>query len=243
MKTVLGEYLVGWSDSLRRNNFQDTQLRRCPNHKKYEAGLVMKMPRDSAFLDVGAHYGDTCLTMAIHAKMHNRSDIRFYAFEPHRGKAHHIETIAKVNGLNVRVFNNCVGNSNGRASFDKTWEWYAGRASYKLADSGNVEIIKIDDVKDIVSPVAVMHVDTEGWEAEVLRGAYETMNDHLNKLVIILECWGDKTAENQIERGGAEGIATATPEKDILREMSKLKSVKQMADLVDKERNLVFKVN
>jgi hypothetical protein len=76
MDTVFEHTLQGWAE------FPDNQLLRCPLHKKYEANLILGCPLNTVFLDVGAHYGDTCLTMALYAKKNERDDIRFFAFEP-----------------------------------------------------------------------------------------------------------------------------------------------------------------
>lgn len=64
MKTIFNHELVGWT------NFNDNQLLRCTKHKKLEANIILTMPKNSSFLDVGAHYGDTVFTMALFAK-HN----------------------------------------------------------------------------------------------------------------------------------------------------------------------------
>ena len=38
------------------------QLYRCPHLKKYEADLLLQLPNNHSFLDIGAHFGDTSFT-------------------------------------------------------------------------------------------------------------------------------------------------------------------------------------
>ncbi len=236
MNTVFHQELIGWTD------FEDNQLLRCPVHKEYEAKLLLDIPHGSSFLDVGAHFGDTVLTMALYAKNNNRDDIRFFAFEPNRIKCEHISRIAELNGLNVRVFNTCVGNRNGKASNDGIIDSLCGASSYKLDTDGDIDIMKLDDIKDILMPIGIIHIDTEGWETAVLQGASDILSDSRNSMFIIAECWDDFTATNQVELGRGLGVASVHPEKDILSEMSRYECVRLM-DLFDMDNNIVFKVN
>ena len=230
MKTVLGDILIGW------DNFPDNQLIRCKKHKIYEADLMMKMPKYTSFLDIGSHYGDTILTMTLHAKNNNRTDIRFFAFEPNISKCKHIKKIADLNDLNIIIFNNCVGNNNNTSKARPSGEWneQLGCCSYINSVNGTVDIIKLNDIRSQIEPVGIMHIDTEGWEAKVLSGASDILNNTINKMYIIAECW---TIEEAIGRG-----IYNDQEQDI---MNKIYSTKytRMKDLIDCEKNLVIKIN
>lgn len=50
MKTLFNNTLLGWT------NFYENQLLRCKTHKEFEASIVLNMPQNTSFLDVGAHY-------------------------------------------------------------------------------------------------------------------------------------------------------------------------------------------
>lgn len=236
MNTVFGDNLIGWT------NFPENQLLRCKDHKFYEGKLLLNMPIGTSFLDIGSHYGDTVLTMALYAKNNNRNDIRFFAFEPNIDKYNHIKSIASLNNLNITVYNCCVGNSNKKASNDNVIPSYCGATSYTITDNGEIDILKLNDIKDIISPVGIMHIDTEGWELSVLQGASEILNDKNNDMYIIAECWDNNTSEAQIKSGRAKGIISSTPENDIINEMSKY-SIIRLDNIIDEDRNLVFKVN
>ena len=243
METVLGDVLIGWTD------FPDNQLQRCEEHKKLEAKLMLTIPENSSFLDIGCHYGDSICTLAIHAKNNNRGDIRFFAFDPHPRKCEHIRNIAQQNDLNIEVYNHCVGDHNGTASpddctlVDKEGVVIpSGVASYKLNDSGSIVIKTIDEYEDIINPVGFMHVDTEGWEAAVLRGSHRVLKNPENKMYLIAEYWSGYMAKKQLDRGRSHGVATATPKDDILSVLNKY-NIDRQPDIHIGDRNLFFKVN
>jgi FkbM family methyltransferase len=237
MLTVLNDELIGW------DQFNDGLLWGYKDHKAYEAKLLLSLPLNYSFLDVGAHYGDTILTMALHAKNNNRSDIRFFAFEPNSTKCDYIQRIAKLNNLNIIVFNFCVGNKFGKASNDGINPENLGCTSFQLDNNGNINILTLDSIKNIIMPVGVIHIDTEGWEAAVLEGSSELFKNSTNTMYVIAECWPDDVAAAQIVRGRGGGIATSTPEMDIINEMSKHPNSTRLDNINDGEINLVFKLN
>lgn len=236
MRTVLNDELIGWED------IEDNLLLEYKNHKQLEANMMLNLPHNSAFLDVGANYGDTILTMAIHAKNKNRHDIRFFAFEPNTSKCEYIQKIAKLNDLNVTVFNFCVGNTMCRASHDGVHKANLGCASFKLDNNGNVNVITLNSIKNILMPVGILHIDTEGWERVVLEGCSEIFNNSTNTIHIFAECWSNQTASEQVAKGRGVGVATSTPENDIVNEMSKYRSTR-LPNLWDGETSLVFRIN
>lgn len=235
MKTVFNHTLIGWT------NFHENQLVRCKTHKTFEANIVLNMPQNTSFVDVGAHYGDTILTMALYAKEIKRNDLRFFAFEPNTNKCNHIKNIANLNNLNIKVYNTCVGYVRGKARNDGIVSARSGASSFKLSEDGDVDIIRLDDVKDDISPVGCMHIDTEGWECHVLKGMQSILNDINNKgMYIIAECWSDDVSQAQVKKGRAKGVISEKPETCIHRELSVYDHIKFVKTLVDMDRNLVF---
>ena len=224
MKTVFKMQLDGWSD------FPDNQLLRCEKQKKKEANILLTIPYGYSYLDIGSHYGDTILTLALFAKKWDRGDIRFFAFEPNKKKCRHIKKIARLNRLNVTVYNYCVGNNSDMVSSDGLWDESLGCCSYIKNVDGDIKTIRLDSIKTQVEPVGIMHIDTEGWESEVLTGASELI---YNTIYIIAECW---LPEQSINRGFSDD-----PERDIIAIMKKY-DCEQLDDIYDCERNLVFKV-
>lgn len=116
------------------SNKDPTQLWRCRKHKRIEAKCLLSLPLGSSFLDCGSHFGDTTLTMAVHARANGRDDIRFIAFEPSRRKCKFIRATVVANGLenSVRIVNCCVGDvcRKVRQIPEKGVERYDGRVAY-----------------------------------------------------------------------------------------------------------------
>lgn len=235
METLFGNKLLGWTD------FADHQLLRQPIQKAYEASILLTVPRNFSFLDVGAHYGDTILGLALYAKKCDRNDIKFFAFEPSVEKCAWIRKISNMNDLNITIFNNCVGKARGRARIDGIILASCGASSFVEDECGNVETIALDDIAFTISPVGLMHVDVEGWEASVLKGSSKLLNDPQNQCHVLLECWDEATSLGEFVRGRVKGVMSATPEKDIVDEMQKFNHVR-LPDIVEHEKNLVFRI-
>jgi len=227
MKTIFGDVVLGW------NNFPDNQLTRCPVHKKFEAVMVRLLPKGCSFLDVGAHFGDTIITMAMRAKTINRLDIRFFAFEPNTLKCDHIRKIARLNGLtSVCVINTGVGDKRTRIQTDGMSDELTGACSYREAPDGAAAMIKLDDVQGQVEPVGFLHIDVEGWEAKVILGAQKIIQNPINRICIVAECW--TTFRYKRRNFGTD------PCMDIAHSMKPHDTYTRYADLVDIQTNLVF---
>jgi FkbM family methyltransferase len=163
-KTVLGDK-IEWDLSVipgrpRKGRWtgKDDQLWRCRKTKKFEASLLENLPHGACFVDAGAHFGDTVMTMAIHARdaLH-REDIRFVAFEPNARKARFIEECAAANGLSsetLRVIScvlgdeTSIGGAVARRDHGRDWCEFDGRTSYtKVAprDGDENSVVDVDD--------------------------------------------------------------------------------------------------
>eukprot|EP00581_Thalassiosira_minuscula_P001414 CAMPEP_0183746348 /NCGR_PEP_ID=MMETSP0737-20130205/66708_1 /TAXON_ID=385413 /ORGANISM="Thalassiosira miniscula, Strain CCMP1093" /LENGTH=331 /DNA_ID=CAMNT_0025982041 /DNA_START=798 /DNA_END=1793 /DNA_ORIENTATION=- len=120
---------------------KDDQLWRCRKTKKFEASLLNNLPHGACFVDAGAHFGDTVITMALYARdTLQRHDIRFVAIEPNRRKAQYIEECAAANGFESDTLKviSCVlgddtviGGARVRREDGKEWCKFDGRTSYE----------------------------------------------------------------------------------------------------------------
>jgi FkbM family methyltransferase len=144
---------------------KDDQLWRCRKTKKFEASLLNNLPHGASFVDAGAHFGDTVLTMALYARdTLRRDDIRFVAFEPNPKKARFIEECAAANGFapdTLRVISCVLGDetsiegATAMRDHGKDWCEFDGRTSYSKVTppdedvssvpSGNRSCSNIDD--------------------------------------------------------------------------------------------------
>lgn len=246
MKTVLGDILEGWEEIgtqiIGKSFTRINELLRCDKHKAIEAKYLLSLQPNTSFLDIGSNYGDTVLTMALHASKNNRSDIRFFAFEPNNLKCEVIKKVAERNKLNITLYNNCVGNSNGFAVSDNVRSNLEGGCSYKFDSNNGIKIMKIDDIQKIIEPIGLMHVDTEGWEIEVLRGSHNILSNQLNHFILIAEYWSDSVARTEKRRGRTNNIVSDSPRNDIINLVSKYKC-HQLSDIIDRDENVVFQIN
>lgn len=147
-KTVLGNKIKEWDTNKipgkpKKGTWsgKDDQLWRCRKTKKFEASLLYNLPHGSCFVDAGAHFGDTVITMALYARdTLNRDDIRFVAFEPNPTKAQFIEDCARANGFGsdaIKVIScvlgdeTSIGGAKARREQVKDWCKFDGRTSYE----------------------------------------------------------------------------------------------------------------
>jgi len=210
LKTIQIKEKINWESEIIKTVLNDDiifpvkkpiydQLLFDPKHKEYEANLLLKLPNNFSFLDIGGHYGDTVLTMAIHARKNNRDDIRFFVFEPNLDKCIYIKKISLLNNLNINVLNVGVGNLNTKIKSDGKSKDLKGKCKYiyhyqkriyeKKNDRGNTiaESIKLDSIRSVLEPIGFMHIDVEGWETRVLEGSNEILKNKNNKMHIIAE--------------------------------------------------------
>ncbi|MDP1793721.1 MAG: FkbM family methyltransferase [Acidimicrobiales bacterium] len=128
----------------------------------YQLGLV-----GTAF-DVGAHIGNHALYFAAVC------GLAVHAWEPHAESREQLETNLSLNaGLRVTVHDWAAGARRTRGRFTSgMWiEFDPQRDGACLTiDRGHVQVRRIDDEVD-VADLAVMKIDVEGMEADVIAGA------------------------------------------------------------------------
>eukprot|EP00571_Detonula_confervacea_P009858 CAMPEP_0172301456 /NCGR_PEP_ID=MMETSP1058-20130122/3342_1 /TAXON_ID=83371 /ORGANISM="Detonula confervacea, Strain CCMP 353" /LENGTH=315 /DNA_ID=CAMNT_0013011581 /DNA_START=141 /DNA_END=1088 /DNA_ORIENTATION=+ len=161
-KTVLGNK-IEWDTAKipgkRQNGTwsgKDDQLWRCRKTKRFEASLLNNLPHGACFVDAGAHFGDTVITMAIYARdTLQRHDIRFVAFEPNRTKAQFIEECAEANGFDsdtLRVIScvlgdeTLIGGAKAMREHAKDWCKFDGRTSYSKVTPQHETLVLVDSV-------------------------------------------------------------------------------------------------
>mmetsp|Transcript_35086 Transcript_35086/g.52370 ORF Transcript_35086/g.52370 Transcript_35086/m.52370 type:complete len:373 (-) Transcript_35086:271-1389(-) len=265
-KTALGNAII-WIDKLGYPEMTDTrpffkpgddQLLRCRKLKRKEQTFLTTLSPGSTFVDVGAHFGDTVLTMALYAKV-NELDITFFAFEPSPDKCRWIRKVASANELNVQVYCVAVGDGSRTVQPDprkKDRALLDGSLMYKEIqqhsttdndvhdddddDDNNtptenaVEMIALDSLIHQLSPLGFLHIDVEGWEYKVIQGAQTLIESSSSTPCYILaESWKEKDCKRR-------GIVDADPEELIDGVMKEFQDFVRLDDIVDIERNLVY---
>jgi len=221
----------------------------------------MHLPQGSTFVDGGAHFGDTTITMSLYARETlNRNDLRFVAIEPNTEKAQWIRECAAANGFNedtIRVVECVLGDETALSSATvrkSRYCKYDGRISYEWTDCSNdnekenhsttsneddellFDVRKLDDFYDIIHPLGFLHLDVEGWEHAALQGASALLSAPKpgGRAYILAECF---TFEQARRRGPGFSLVQ---EHDIMSVMMKYPEFTREEDLVDEERNLFF---
>ncbi|KAL7482005.1 hypothetical protein ACHAW6_007682 [Cyclotella cf. meneghiniana] len=265
-KTVLGDKII-WDLSKipgrKKGTWsgKDDQLWRCRKTKKFEASLLIYLPRGSTFVDGGAHFGDTIITIALYARETlQRNDLRFIAFEPNPIKAQFIRDCAAINGFDeetVRVIECVLGDETalGSATVRKSrYCEFDGRISYEWTDFSDdcekenscasptasdealFDVRRLDDFFDLIHPLGFLHLDVEGWEAAALNGASALLStsEPGGRCYILAECF---TFEEARRRGPGFSLVQ---EHDIMSIMVKFPQFVRGEDLIDEEKNLFF---
>ena len=301
---------------------EDDQLLRCRRQKKTEAAFMLKLGHGSVVVDAGAHFGDSVLSLAIHAKANNRSDLQFVAIEPCSEKCEFIRSVVAANNLleNVKVLCAALGdaigvvtpessakerakrdgslryeycNSNERpvAALDVTGAALVNAKNWNDDDAQNVKnygidesssigyesnnfcrdtesegnntiqripIITLDSIFDQISPLGMLHIDVEGWESNVLRGAKKSLttipyhcsnsnkcnnddeSDDCFPCFVVAEAWTKKQSLRRGVPGNAEEKIIRVMEDEVNGDSDAKFRFERIDDIVDIERNLVY---
>lgn len=142
----------------------------------YEADLLedarIRVKPGQLAVDVGANIGNHTLFFA------KVCGLTVYAFEPYPKTFQILERNVELNGLGDRVVcsNTGLGSVTGQATIQVMDAKNLGKTMlHRDAEGGHVsQIQRLDDI-DLPEPLALLKIDVEGMELEVLRGAEETI--------------------------------------------------------------------
>lgn len=153
---------------------------------KYLSSLDLN--RRGSFVDAGAHIGFYSVYMS-------KIFTEVFSFEPSPFQRGYLQKNKDSNNLaNVTIFSNALGENTASASL-----YVMGRSGgsntlcKEVAEVGDpmcmidVEIIPLDALRSIVSPVSIIKIDVEGFEIELLKGARETICQ--DRPLIVCEVW------------------------------------------------------
>lgn len=153
--------------------------------KKTYAALVKSDQRPELFLDIGANYG-------THSLLFLSVGIPIIAFEPNPTCLSNFKTVCELNGFTGRWEQVAVGNGTGQIELvypeKETW---LGSVSYnaEVKKQGNIktERVELKTLDDYYSVVpynnALIKIDVEGYEREVIRGASKLLQGRKPKVI------------------------------------------------------------
>lgn len=138
------------------------------------ATLVCQMARGRGFLDVGANIGAFALAAF-------RSAASVVAIEAHPGLAELLQrNVSDNQAANIQVLHAAAGAEPGRAAFPcPPLSTHGNFGATGFAKNGypttDVDLVRLDDVAP--SDTAMVKIDVEGFEVEVLRGADRLLHE------------------------------------------------------------------
>lgn len=150
-----------------------------PSARREEREVITRLLREGdVFIDVGANIG----TIAIPASKVVGSAGNVLAFEPNPRVFAYLAGNAALNGCtNLQAVNSALGSSRGEIAFSDSRHDDTNRVGRAKPDqkaqagSITVSIKLLDDFTGNVDRVAVLKIDTEGYEKHVLEGANGTL--------------------------------------------------------------------
>ena len=160
---------------------------------------LLKSPKNSVFLDVGAHNGSTCLPIAKELKNNNRNDIRIIAFEPNQKLSNEINKKSNENKLNIKCINIVVSDSKSTV-FKKSDEG-SGTMYDTIFEGEEFKSNTLDNLLDElnIKSVFFLKVDVEGHEPKLLKGATKILK---NTSHLYIEIWSNKHYETRSNKKG-----------------------------------------
>lgn len=140
-------------------------------------------------IDVGAHHGYYSILMS--QMVGNNGKV--YAFEPSRENARILKAHLQMNSIaNVQVFKCALGNNDSESiGFNSNFSRNSGSYSLSKENNKGNEIVKLRKLDNFIeidfSKVKILKIDVEGFENEVLSGAFSALSKLKKGSLIFLE--------------------------------------------------------
>lgn len=139
--------------------------------------LLSEISPGDVFYDIGANVGMyTCFAGK------NDDSGMVFAFEPHPKNADRLMQNLKLNNVSANIKRVALSNESGTAQLEIQESGETGVGSHSLATGETVHTTEIqtvrgDDITDVEKSPAVLKIDVEGAEMEVLHGLEESISD------------------------------------------------------------------
>lgn len=160
--------------------------------------IIPELHTDSLIVDVGANIGYTALLFASHAK-----NSAVFAFEPHPDTFKKAQKNISLNSqLSIELLNMGLGSKKDKLKLSEVNETNSGMNRILPEGSGSgfnsrqVEVDRLDDVlkSKKVAKVDLIKIDVEGYEAQVMAGAMQTLSNC--KPVLMMELDDNNLKDN-----------------------------------------------
>ena len=161
-------------------------------HELLDWLLVVSIQKGS-FIDVGANIGNHTL---FFSKIMER---KCYSFEPNSTAYNILEENIKINKLETKVnsFKVALGSTIGKASIVNMSDNNLGATTLAYQHDGDIDVKTLDLLIPKNEPIALLKIDVEGFEFDVLEGAKKTIQK--NTPMLLIECMNKIIINKTIE--------------------------------------------
>lgn len=141
---------------------------------KWKQGTIGKSIFNSVVLDIGTNIGNHTLFYLLENKAS-----KVYCFEPAQTTFSILEKNIKINNIEKKVSlsNVGVGQKKGHAIISNYNPHNIGGTTIESDENGEISIIAIDEIT-FPSKIALVKIDVEGFELNVIKGMIKTLKDH-----------------------------------------------------------------
>ena len=163
----------------------------------YEKGTLQfireHLKPGQVFLDIGANIG----LMSLFAAQCVGKQGHVYAFEANPETAKILRHNLHINAVkNTDVIEKAIGNANGNIKLYANWQVNRGGATLikpaEAKESYEVELTRINDFSELRElPIAMVKIDVEGFELDVLKGMSDLLKRESPPMLIV-ECSADR---------------------------------------------------
>lgn len=154
---------------------------------------LLKLPKDSGFIDVGANVGQTLMTFRSHF------DNPYYGFEPNPDCLFYLNTLIRVNEIkNTNILPVGLSTKSELLKFYSKGSGDTGSSMvtelrpgyYTASDISYIPVLSYDSLKLDNSPkISLVKIDVEGAELEVITGMSGAIkNDRPLIICEVLDC-------------------------------------------------------
>lgn len=142
--------------------------------------LLHFLREDELFVDIGANVGSYTILASAHVGAYSIS------FEPINTTYQWLKCNILINNISdkVKVYNKAVGSRNEKKLMTNNLDTVNFVTQKKSKNTVEIEVVRLDEILISDNPV-LLKIDVEGYEAEVLKGAKETLNKNSLKAIII----------------------------------------------------------
>lgn len=154
----------------------------CGLHEYYDMFFLLHFLRkDDLFIDIGANIGSYTILSAAHIKANTIS------IEPIPSTFSHLINNININQIQekVQALNIALGSMSGKISFTKSLDTMNHVAVNSDKETIEVDVLTLDEIIGEGRTPALIKIDVEGFETEVIKGASKTLLKEELKAIII----------------------------------------------------------